>query len=127
MAKRQSDQEQAAIEKMLSSIREAIANPTASQEVDALKKTQQSDTEDAKQPKKRLFECEDCKGRRFVSWVELNRAAKPRCMACGSTRLELVNDDAKDDRARLQQHRLAGTGGSLRLASDLDKPHKKVT
>jgi len=69
---------------------------------------------------KRLFECDDCKTRKFVPWVELNRAAKPRCYICGSTRLELVSEEAKDDRARLNRERIAGTGGSLKLASNLE-------
>lgn len=73
-----------------------------------------------KQINKRLYECDDCHERRFVAWVELNRAAKPRCMKCGATRLELVSEDAKNDRARLNQERLTGTGGSLKLSSSLE-------
>ena len=55
---------------------------------------------------KRLYECDDCGERRFVRWIELNRAAKPRCFHCGCTRMELVSDDARQDRARLQSERL---------------------
>lgn len=80
-----------------------------------------------KQVTKRLYECDDCHTRRFVSWVELNRAAKPKCFACGATRLELVSEKAKVDRARLQCERLTGTGGSLILSPSLDNPRKKVT
>lgn len=76
---------------------------------------------------KSLYECDDCKTRRFVDFLELNRAAKPRCMNCGSTRLELVSEDAKADRARLNVERLTGTGGSLHLASSADKRRRKVT
>jgi hypothetical protein len=79
-----------------------------------------------KQVNKRLYECDDCKDRRFVAWVELNRAGKPRCYKCGSTRLELVSDGAKDDRARLNQERLIGTGGSLHLANQYDNPRRLV-
>jgi len=68
-----------------------------------------------------LYECDDCHARRFVSWVEQNRAAKPRCMGCGSTRLELVSDDAKEDRARLNAERITGTGGSLILSGDCER------
>lgn len=64
-----------------------------------------------------LYECDECHVRRFVSWVEQNRAARPKCMACGSARLELVSDDAKEDRARLNRERLTGTGGSMKLSS----------
>lgn len=80
-----------------------------------------------KQPKKRLYECEECRVRRWVRWVELNRAARPKCMACGSTRLELVSEDAKKDRARLNRERLTGSGGSLELASSCRKRGRKVT
>lgn len=73
----------------------------------------------SKQTRKRLYECEECHARRFVSWVELNRASRPKCMACGSTRIELVSEEAVNDRARLNQERLAGTGGSLALAAGL--------
>lgn len=49
--------------------------------------------------KKRLYyQCEDCKVRRFVTWVEFNRASRPICYACGSTHLELVSEDAVTDR-----------------------------
>jgi len=71
----------------------------------------------SKQVQKRLYECDDCHERRFVVWVELNRAAKPHCYACGSTRLELVSENARADRARLNRERLTGTGGSLLLSS----------
>lgn len=81
---------------------------------------------DGKQVNKRLYKCEECYERRFIAWVELNRASKPRCMKCGSTRLELVSDEAKDDRARLNQERLAGTVGSLKLATSADHPNRKV-
>ena len=73
-----------------------------------------------KQVRKRLHECEDCHERRFVAWVELNRAAKPKCYRCGGTRLELVSGEALEDRARLQDERRAGTGGSLKLCSELE-------
>jgi hypothetical protein len=81
----------------------------------------------AQQPGKRLYECEECRERRFVAWVELNRAAKPKCLGCGSTRLELVSDDAKEDRQRLQRERVAGSGGSLELSPHLESKRRKVT
>lgn len=79
-----------------------------------------------KQINKRLYECEDCHTRRFVPWVELNRAARPRCYGCGSTRLELVSEEAKEDRCRLQQERVIGTGGSLKMASTFEDTSHKV-
>lgn len=81
-----------------------------------------------KNPRKRLYECDDCHTRRFVPWVELNRASRPRCYGCGSTRLELVSEEAKEDRARLQSERVTGTGGSLMLAGHLENTsHHKVS
>jgi hypothetical protein len=82
----------------------------------------------SKQITKRLYECDDCHERRFVAWVELNRAARPRCYGCGSQRLELVSEDAKDDRARLNRQRIVGSGGSLELSKELDRDshHKTV-
>ena len=80
----------------------------------------------SKQVRKRLYRCDDCGERRFVSWVELNRAAKPRCYKCGSTRLDLVSEEARQDQARLNTQRLIGTGGSLHLASEADKTHRAV-
>lgn len=69
---------------------------------------------------RRLYQCDDCGTRRQVAWVETLRAAKPKCMACGCTRLELVSDEAKKDLQRLQEERLAGSGGSLLLAPNLE-------
>lgn len=81
-----------------------------------------------RQPNKRLYKCEECGTRRMVAWVELNRAARPKCYGCGSTRLEPVTDEAEDDVARLQRERLIGTGGSLILSSDLENgTRRKVT
>ena len=79
-----------------------------------------------KQPTKRLYECDECHTRRFVPWVELNRAARPTCTACGSARLELVSEDATNDRARLNRERLTGSGGSLKLANSVQNPHRQV-
>jgi hypothetical protein len=65
---------------------------------------------------KYLYECDECHVRMFISYLEVNRAARPRCTGCGSARLDLVSDDARDDRARLNRERLKGTGGSLKLS-----------
>ena len=81
-----------------------------------------------RQVNRRLYECQECHERRMVPWVELNRAARPKCYGCGSTRLELVSEEAKKDQARLQQERVAGTGGALKLSkNEADTPHRKVT
>lgn len=46
---------------------------------------------------KRKYECQECKAWRFVHWTELERRTRPRCMACGSTRLEPASEGAKED------------------------------
>lgn len=81
-----------------------------------------------RQPRRRLHQCDECKVRRWVAWVELNRAGRPRCTGCGSARLELVSEEAKEDRRRLQGERVDGTGGSLMLVPEEENtPHRKVT
>lgn len=70
---------------------------------------------------KRLYQCDDCKDRRFVHWVELNRASRPRCNKCGSTRLEIVSDDAYDEMLNRQSRRIGGDGGSLVVSSDIKR------
>ena len=61
--------------------------------------------ESTRKGRRHLYECSDCHERRFISWVERNRAAKPHCVGCGSTRLELVSESAKKDQARLNTNR----------------------
>ena len=56
--------------------------------------------------KKRLYRCDDCGTRRFVSSVELSKAAKPRCKSCGCTRLEMCSEEAADERADIASARL---------------------
>jgi DNA-directed RNA polymerase subunit RPC12/RpoP len=46
---------------------------------------------------KRKYTCEDCGESRLVHWTELNRAGKPRCFKCGSTRLAPGSDEAHKD------------------------------
>lgn len=46
---------------------------------------------------KRLYECDECKERRYLHPVELMRAAKPRCFACGCTRLIVCSREAKKE------------------------------
>lgn len=54
---------------------------------------------------KRLHECSDCHARRFVTFLEHNRAGRPKCYGCGSTRLELVSQEGKEEVANLQDFR----------------------
>jgi len=56
--------------------------------------------------KKRLYKCDECGARRFVSAAELSRRAKPRCSGCGSTRLDIVSDDAADEMRDVTSSRL---------------------
>lgn len=83
-------------------------------------------SDQSRQVVNRLFECEDCHERRFVRFIELNRASKPRCFKCGSTKLELVSDDAKDDRARLNAERLSGTEWAVSLSCVRRNRHRAI-
>ncbi len=47
---------------------------------------------------KRKYQCEDCKSTFMVHWIEFNRAARPRCIACGSACIEPYSPRAKEDR-----------------------------
>ena len=55
---------------------------------------------------KRLYQCEDCKNRQFVSRIELSRRAKPKCTKCGCSRLEMVSDEAVIEMADINTARL---------------------
>jgi len=46
---------------------------------------------------KRKYACRDCGHTQFVHWVELNRRAHPRCIACGGL-MEPYSDGAVKDR-----------------------------
>ena len=61
---------------------------------------------------KRQYQCEDCKNLQYVHWIELNRAGRPHCNRCGSTRLEPHSASAKDDILEGNTNRL-GTIGSV--------------
>lgn len=60
----------------------------------------------------RLMECSDCHERSSVHWTELNRAAKPRCFRCGSTRLTLVYE-----KEWIHRKKNNGKGGSQKAAA----------
>ena len=42
------------------------------------------------------YVCEDCGATQYVGLLMFERAARPRCMNCGSVRLEPVTSEAKD-------------------------------
>jgi DNA-directed RNA polymerase subunit RPC12/RpoP len=75
---------------------------------------------------RRLYRCDECRAESYHHWVERNRAARMRCPACGSCRLELVSEEAKQDQASLNQVRVAGHR-SMTLPPDTHDPKKKVT
>ncbi len=62
---------------------------------------------------KRKYRCEDCGECRFVHQIERDRAAKPKCYRCGSTRLEPYSDDAKKDVVAGNLNRLEGPRASV--------------
>ena len=43
-----------------------------------------------KKEEKPIYACEECNERRFVSGTEMVRASRPKCLACGSVRLNRV-------------------------------------
>jgi DNA-directed RNA polymerase subunit RPC12/RpoP len=45
----------------------------------------------------RKYVCRDCGAPRSVHWVELNRRALPRCLACGGL-VDPASEGARDDR-----------------------------
>ena len=68
---------------------------------------------------KRLYQCDDCHEQQFIHWVELNRAAKPRCLKCGSSRLEMVSPEAVKEMLNRQQRRSEGAVGSTVLSNTI--------
>jgi DNA-directed RNA polymerase subunit RPC12/RpoP len=56
----------------------------------------------------RKYRCADCGADRMVHWVERNRASRPRCLACGSQRLDPQSVAARGDeligRRNVAQH-----------------------
>lgn len=73
----------------------------------------------------RLYECGECKARSIHHWIELNRAARLKCPACGSARMELVSKEAKADARSLQGIRVAGGTASTTLPHETFR--RKVT
>jgi DNA-directed RNA polymerase subunit RPC12/RpoP len=78
------------------------------------------------QSKRRLYECDQCHAKQLVHWVELNRAAKPRCNSCGCSILNPVSAEAVKEIQEKQSRRVEGTGGSLKLAGHLEPPPRKT-
>ena len=75
---------------------------------------------------RRKYRCDECRNESFHHWVEINRAARLRCPACGSARMDMTNDEAKKDAASLQAVRVAGHP-SMTLPPDEPNFRKKVT
>ena len=77
---------------------------------------------------KTLHKCDECGERRFIAWIEQNRASRPKCYGCGSAQLTVVSEDAKSDMASLQRIRVAGGTHSVQLqGKDRRKLNTKVT
>ena len=57
---------------------------------------------------KRKYRCDDCKQENFFHWKEFNRAARPRCLGCGCSRLEIVSTEGKKEQILNNQTRLQG-------------------
>lgn len=67
----------------------------------------------------RLYQCDDCGAKRFIRRVELSRAAKPRCTACGCTRLEMCSAAAVEEMADIATARLAQRGQTEKKKSGM--------
>jgi Zn finger protein HypA/HybF involved in hydrogenase expression len=74
----------------------------------------------------RKFRCEECGETRMMHFTERNRAAIPRCAACGSAHLEVVTDEGKKEIFAGNEVRLAGETPTLKLASGIRK-NKLIT
>jgi len=73
---------------------------------------------------KRKYRCGECGAESFHHWIERNRAARLRCPACGSARMDFVTREACEEAADLQRVRVAGHPDMTEPPS---KPRKKVT
>ena len=59
-------------------------------------------------PGQRKYQCGECKATQYEHWTARVRAARIRCTACGSARMDLTNEAAKRDCVRLLDIRAAG-------------------
>ena len=76
----------------------------------------------------RLYLCDDCGEKRMVHWIELNRAAKPRCNKCGCTRMEIVSTEGAKEIASRQSFRVTGGNKTAALVSrEKNNPRHRVT
>jgi DNA-directed RNA polymerase subunit RPC12/RpoP len=72
----------------------------------------------------RQYVCDECKAKSYHHWLERNRAARLRCPACGSARLELVTEEARREQASRNEVRLAGHRDMTRPP---ERPGRRVT
>lgn len=56
---------------------------------------------------RRCYVCDECKAKSYYHWTATIRAARIRCTSCGSARLELKSEKAKDEQRELQHNRAA--------------------
>lgn len=81
---------------------------------------------------KKLYRCDECKVARFVHWTETAQAARLRCRACGSARMEIsvmgaedqarLNAEAADRRSATLEK---GTGSAVPVRGATSKPKKR--
>jgi DNA-directed RNA polymerase subunit RPC12/RpoP len=57
---------------------------------------------------RRCYVCDECKAKSYFHWTATLRAARIRCTSCGSARLELKSEAAKEERARVGGARALG-------------------
>jgi DNA-directed RNA polymerase subunit RPC12/RpoP len=67
---------------------------------------------------RRKYRCTDCSAEEFVHKRELSRAARLRCSSCGSTRLEPVTKEGRNDVLDRATAAELGPTGSMVRSSD---------
>lgn len=60
------------------------------------------------------YRCGECGADQFRHWIETTRAARLRCLACGSARMDLVAAGAKKERAERNAARVLGVFSARR-------------
>ena len=73
----------------------------------------------------RKHKCGECGTTAAYHWIEKTRAARMRCIGCGSTRLEIVSEEGKKDALQKQLVAVEGHRDMTRAAYELDS-HRKV-
>lgn len=69
---------------------------------------------------KHKYVCDECKAESWHHWIELNRAARPKCPACGSSRIEPCTAAARDAAVLAQTARVFGVPSTTQQPKSSD-------